>query len=58
MSLDAKFRSLKARRESYKQAIAAENKRPCPNSILIQHLRKQNLKVKDQMRMMDLLSRT
>jgi hypothetical protein len=48
MSLQDRLESLRARHASLEQAILAENNRPSPNTDAISDLKRQKLRIKDE----------
>lgn len=53
MSVDPRIESLKARHHSLEQSIADEEARPLPNDLHIAELKKQKLRIKDEIAMLD-----
>lgn len=48
MSLDERIDALKAKHQALETAIEEEFNRPCPDDIQIASLKKQKLKIKDE----------
>jgi hypothetical protein len=48
MSLQDRIESLRARHASLEQAIVTENSRPLPNTDAISDLKRQKLRIKDE----------
>lgn len=53
MTDDERIASLKARHAELEEALEQENKRPFPNPVLVSDLKKQKLRIKDQIAGMD-----
>ncbi len=49
MAVAQRIESLKNRRELLKVALHAEESRPCPNEVRVHQIKKDNLRLKDEM---------
>ncbi|MDE0255275.1 MAG: YdcH family protein, partial [Rhodospirillaceae bacterium] len=52
MSVDPRIEALKARHHTLEQSIADEEARPLPNDLHIAELKKQKLRIKDEIAML------
>lgn len=48
MALEARIRELGVRHESLDKAIQAETRRPAADEVVLRHLKRQKLKLKEQ----------
>ena len=53
MSVDPRIEALKARHHSLEQSIADEESRPLPNELHLAELKKQKLRIKDEIAMLN-----
>ena len=49
MSVDQNITTLKARHSELEQVLEAENSRPHPDQVLVAKLKKQKLRIKDEL---------